>query len=176
MTPPPSQATKRNDYKFANHAAVDPAFLKPIIALLIQWDDVHDPTHGYLNTFFPDAVFTLGSTTHTGHAEIRKSRENSTNPSRGPIVAVQHHLESVWPLAGEACQVVLGAEEEKIQELIFTGNTDYTLKSGKVINAAFASKVAMRRDPSDNGDYKFHDYMVYVNQVELMNAIAEFKN
>lgn len=72
--------------------------------------------------------------------------------------------------------MALGAEEEKSQELIFTGNTDYTLKSGKVINAGFASKVAMRRDPTDNGDYKFHDYMVYANQVELVNAIAEFRN
>jgi hypothetical protein len=33
----------------------------------------------------------------------------------------------------------------------------------------------MRKDSRDI-EYKFYDYIEYVNQVELMNAIAEFNN
>ncbi len=106
--------------------------------LLKQWDDVHDQNYGYLATFFPDVVFILGSRRQTGHDEIRKSREDGTDPGNGRIVAVQHHLEKSWPLA---CQT--GVEDS--QELILTGNTNYTLKWGKVFNVAFDSRVSMKK-------------------------------
>ena len=144
------------------------SIIKPIVSLLKQWDDVNGQNYGYLDTLYPQAGFILGSTRQKGHDEIRRSREESTDPDRGPTITVQHHLEKIWLLAGPKKH---GGQPK----LVFTGDNDYALKSGKVISAAFTSRVAMRKDSRDI-EYKFYDYIEYVNQVELMNAIAEFND
>jgi hypothetical protein len=77
-----------------------PPTIKPMVSLLKQWDDVNGQNYGYLESLFPQAGFILGSTRQKGHDEIRRSREESTDPDRGITITVQHHLEKIWLSAG----------------------------------------------------------------------------
>lgn len=159
---------QRDRYEFENHNSVPPPLLKVIVELIRQWDDVDDTDDLYISKFDSNVTVKFGNITMRGHEGIRDYRVASISPTKGPIIKVAHQFENVFLLAGQG-------DSDKKQELIFTSNVAYTLKSGNVIAESCSSRAVMELN-DQTGEYKVVDYEIYMNQEALSKAVAEMVN
>jgi len=152
----------RDNYTFENHESVPFPLGSRLSAFFRSWDDP-ESQNDYLQLFTPDGELVFGPAPAKGREAIRTLRDAMIHPTKGPVVNLQHTLGKCFVLAG-------GAGSGR-QEIIVNGSIWYELKNGRKVDADFASWMVFVDQGHNDPQAVF--YEVYLDSLELMNAIQE---
>jgi hypothetical protein len=156
-------APPKDNYEFENASAIPSPFDTTIPAFFRAWDNPHSRDDDYLPFFAPDCSVVFVGVKSTGHEAIRSLRANFIDPVKGPVVQLQHTLQTCWMLTG--------GSNRRTQDIIVRGSIWYVLRNGRRVETDCISYMKMM-DKGD-GSWQAVEYEVYLCSGEIMDAVKE---
>ncbi|KAL3464515.1 hypothetical protein BJX64DRAFT_286325 [Aspergillus heterothallicus] len=142
---------------------ISPA-VRHLIARNYEIADIADPTAG---NYLADEILTEsgsisapGGKVFRGHAEIRTCRERAWDG-----ISARHHL----------VHRVFVADPEAL-DLLIVGSVSVTLKSGKVLDGEFTSRLVVDPDSMASGQPRLQSVTIWADTLPLVLALKEMNS
>ncbi|KAL4887654.1 hypothetical protein BJY04DRAFT_176365 [Aspergillus karnatakaensis] len=154
---------ERDPYVFKNHSSTPPEILRVITTVLSSWDG-EETDYEYVKMFNPDGgVLDVHTTPAKGHDEIHALRAQMINPVDGPVVKVQHHVDTLF--------IAPGHPEGGKVEVVFNGTLVTYLKNGEEISTDYTSLVRM--SPGEGGQLRADYWRAFLDRSNVAEAIGK---
>lgn len=153
--------TLKDNYIVQNQAGIPAPFNTTIPGYFQAWDNPHSKDEDWINFFAPDAVAKFGGHTLQGHDALRAMRAGFADPVKGPVVQMEHTLQTCWMLAGNS--------ENGTRSFILKSSIWYRLVNGQKVDAECVSYMKMA--DAGNGEWKAVEYEVFMSSFEVFDAI-----
>lgn len=149
----------RDFYTFANQDAVPAPIINIIHTILKSWDQpVTD--YKYISAFAPDGVLHVAPQPTQGEEGLRKIHDDMVNPTKGPVIDLQHYLDRVYIMPGNV---------DGKTEAIFNGRLTSYLLNGKSVTTEFATRLVL---VEIDGELKAELVRIYSDTSALMSEIT----
>ncbi|KAL4872532.1 hypothetical protein BDV12DRAFT_161750 [Aspergillus spectabilis] len=153
---------ERDLYVFENQSSIPPGILHVITTVLSSWDNP-DTNYNYVEMFNPDGTLDVHDRPAKGRDEIHQLHAIMINPTNGPVVRVQHHVDKLYMRPTKL--------EGGRAEVIFTGFMVTYLKNGQEVLTDYASSVTM--SPSEGGELRADYWKAFIDRSKVAEAIEE---